>query len=237
MATKKPKRPPATPAKYIRSIVYGGLDGTITTFAIVAGVSGAALSSSIILILGFANLIADGISMAAGDYLSTKSKTEYREAEKKYEKWEVKSRPKTEERGIISWFTRRGMTKKDATTVAKTISKYEKPMIDVTLAVEHGIIGGEESPTKNALVTFSSFIFFGIVPLLTYLFAPYYVMLQVNTFFVASILTAITLFVLGATKARITKKSWIFSGLEMLIIGGIAAGAAYLIGFGISQIV
>lgn len=63
-------------ARYIKSIVYGGLDGIVTTFAIVAGVAGAALSSSVILILGFANLVADGISMAAGDYLSTKSEIE-----------------------------------------------------------------------------------------------------------------------------------------------------------------
>ena len=63
--------------KYIKSVIYGGLDGIITTFAVVAGVAGAALSPAIVLILGFANLIADGISMAVGDYLSTKAEKEY----------------------------------------------------------------------------------------------------------------------------------------------------------------
>ena len=68
--------------KYLKSWIYGGLDGVVTTFAVVAGVVGANLSSAIILILGFANLIADGISMAVGDYLSTKSQGEYYKAEK-----------------------------------------------------------------------------------------------------------------------------------------------------------
>jgi VIT1/CCC1 family predicted Fe2+/Mn2+ transporter len=73
----------------IEDFVYGAIDGSVTTFAVVAGVVGAALSPSIILILGFANLFADGFSMAIGNYLGTKSQKEYIEKERKREEWEI----------------------------------------------------------------------------------------------------------------------------------------------------
>lgn len=72
-----------TGGQYIKSLIYGGLDGTITTFAVVAGVAGASLSAGVVLILGFANLIADGLSMAIGDYLSTRAENEYAASERK----------------------------------------------------------------------------------------------------------------------------------------------------------
>ena len=82
--------------------MYGGLDGIITTFAVVAGVAGASLSSGVVLILGFANLIADGLSMAIGDYLSTKAENEYNKAERAREKWEVENYPEGEKKP--PWF-------------------------------------------------------------------------------------------------------------------------------------
>src|SRR3989338_10774556 len=85
--------------KYIKSFVYGGLDGIITTFAVVAGVTGASLNAGIVLILGFANLTADGISMAFGDYLSTKAEKEYGRAERKKEEKAVQS-PKIEKKSL-----------------------------------------------------------------------------------------------------------------------------------------
>src|SRR3989338_6120932 len=88
--------------KYIKSFIYGGLDGTITTFAVVAGVAGAALSPSIVLILGFANLVADGISIAVGDYLSIKAEKEYGRAEKKREKEHISDSPRLEKKELTS---------------------------------------------------------------------------------------------------------------------------------------
>ncbi|MDP3975671.1 MAG: VIT1/CCC1 transporter family protein, partial [bacterium] len=82
--------------KYLPEAVYGASDGIVTTFAIVSGVVGADLSTSIILILGFANLLADGFSMAAGNYLSIKSEKEYHREEYRREKWEVENYPKGE---------------------------------------------------------------------------------------------------------------------------------------------
>src|SRR3989338_6449578 len=100
--------------KHIKSVVYGGLDGIITTFAVVAGVTGATLSSGIVLILGFANLIADGISMAIGDYLSTKAENEFHEKEKEHEKEEVKRYPEAEKNEMIEFYIKKGINKQDA---------------------------------------------------------------------------------------------------------------------------
>lgn len=80
-ANKTPLQSRSRGGKYIKSLVYGGLDGIITTFAVVSGVAGASLAVRVVIILGFANLLADGISMAVGDYLSTKSENEYAESD------------------------------------------------------------------------------------------------------------------------------------------------------------
>ena len=88
--------------------MYGGLDGIITTFAVVAGVAGASLSAGVVLILGFANLIADGISMAIGDYLSSKSEREYEAAERKREAWEVEHYPEGEKKELVELYEAQG---------------------------------------------------------------------------------------------------------------------------------
>tara|TARA_Y100000310_G_C20575834_1_gene760360 strand:- start:688 stop:1272 length:585 start_codon:yes stop_codon:yes gene_type:complete len=180
------------PAKYIKSIVYGGLDGIITTFAIVAGVAGAALSANIILILGFANLIADGISMAAGDYLGTKSEIE---SHKNKTLW------------------------KDS-KLKRKFSRLDKG----------------KSPIKNSVMTFISFAIFGLIPLLAYVLQTFNSKI-INPFFISIILTAIALFILGSVKTKLTGKNWFKSGAETLVIGGVAASAAYYIGKYISNIV
>lgn len=216
--------------QYIKSFVYGGLDGIITTFAVVAGVAGASLSAGIVLILGFANLIADGLSMAIGDYLSTKAEMEFQKSEREREKWEVEHYPDGEKQEMIELYMDKGITKEDAESMATIISKYQDAWVDVMMVEELGIIENKESPIKNAIVTFFSFAIFGLVPLLSYVVATYIPFIQENTFYLASILTGLTLFVLGALKARFTERNWLVSGLEMLFVGGIAALSAYGIG-------
>jgi VIT1/CCC1 family predicted Fe2+/Mn2+ transporter len=216
--------------RYIKSIVYGGLDGIITTFAVVAGVAGASLPAGVVLILGFANLIADGLSMAIGDYLSSKSEREYQDAERAREAWEVEHYPEGEKRELVEIYEGKGMTPADAKAAVEVISRNPKAWIDIMMVEELGIVGSEESPLGNALATFLSFGFFGFIPLLTHVAATFVPVLRANSFLIASCLTGATLFTLGAVKVRITGKSWILSGAETLIIGGITAAAAYGVG-------
>jgi len=216
--------------EYLKSAVYEGLDGTITTFAVVAGVAGASLSIGIVLILGFANLFADGISIAIGDFLSTKSEREYQTAERKREQWEADNYPQGEKRELVELYTDKGITKTDAKKIVDIISKYKKAWIDIMMVEELGILQSNGSPLKNALVTFASFCIFGFIPLLTFVLSNTIPFIQAIQFQFATFLTCLTLFVLGALKTRFTGRNWIVSGLEMFIVGGIAAGSAYGIG-------
>ena len=154
--------------KYLKSVVYGGLDGIITTFAVVAGVAGASLATGIVLILGFANLIADGISMAIGDYLSTKAERDYNAAERERESWEVENYPEGEKKEMTEIYVGRGMSQEDAATVTEIISRHKKAWIDIMMVEELGIVEDDSSPLKNALASFFSFQVFGFIPLLAF---------------------------------------------------------------------
>ncbi len=216
--------------QYLKSAVYGGLDGIITTFAVVAGVAGAELSAGIVLILGFANLLADGLSMAVGDYLSTKSELEYEKAERQRERWEIDNFPAGEKKEMVELYMAKGLPQEDAQTIVDIFERHKETWVEVMMVEELGIVGTDDSPVRNAVVTFLSFFSFGLVPLLAYVAARAVPSLQVSTFLAASVLTAATLFALGAIKVRITGKNWVKSGLETLAVGGLAAGAAFLVG-------
>ena len=220
----------AEQGQYIKSLIYGGLDGIITTFAIVAGVAGASLSAGIVLIMGFANLIADGLSMAIGDYLSTKAEVEYKQAERERETWEVENYPEGEKQELVELYVQKGVDEEDAIQITELISKNKKAWIDIMMVEELGIVEENESPIMNGLVTFFSFIAFGFVPLMAYVFSRVSQMINIPVFSMACILTGITLFALGVLKVKFTGKNWFVSGLEMLIVGGVAAAAAYGIG-------
>ena len=216
--------------KYIKSLIYGGLDGIITTFAVVAGVAGASLNMGVVLILGFANLIGDGLSMAIGDYLSTKAENEYQQIERERETWEVEHYPEGEKKEMMGIYTSKGMNKEDAHSMVEILSRNKETWISVMMAEELGIVEAEESPIKNAVVTFISFLVFGFIPLGAYVLSLFIAGMESWTFIIACILTATTLFILGALKVKVTMKNWFKSGLEMLIVGGVAAIAAFLIG-------
>lgn len=223
--------------QFIKSVIYGGLDGIITTFAVVAGVAGASLQPAIVLILGFANLIADGISMAIGDYLSTRAEQEYEASERKREEWEVDNYPEGEKTELVELYQSKGLSITEAKELVAIISKNRKVWVDIMMVEELGIVSSDESPLKNALATFLSFASFGFIPLLTYVLGNFIPLLMARSFLFASVLTGLTLFVLGALKTALTTRSWLRSGLEMLLVGGAAAAAAYGIGYILSRIV
>lgn len=239
-SVKAPERHQREAGKYVKSLIYGGVDGIITTFAIVAGVVGANLDFNAILILGFANLLADGLSMGIGDYLSSKSEREYEQGEREREEWEVEHYPEGEIEEMVEIYEDKGISSEDAKAVVEIISKYPKAFVDVMMAEELGIIETDDSPIKNGVATFLSFALFGFVPLITYVIAqlvPYLRDHSDLSFLLACILTGITLFVLGSLKVKVTGKNFIRSGLEMLALGGIAAAAAYGIGFGLRALI
>ena len=94
--------------QYLGEFVYGAIDGTVTTFAVVSGATGASLSPIVVIILGFANLLADGFSMACGNFLSERSQRDFIEKERKREEWEIKAVPAGEREEIREIFRRHG---------------------------------------------------------------------------------------------------------------------------------
>ncbi len=223
--------------KYLKSWVYGGLDGVVTTFAVVAGVVGASLAPSIILIMGFANLIGDGISMAVGDYLSTKSQGEYYKTEKEIEEREAKKNPRKEENEMESVLIKKGFQKADAKKISFLISKNKNYQADTMLHDELGIVYDRVHPERNALATFASFLIFGMIPLVLFIFSLIFNVPIKNAFFWACVLSGLSMFLLGVFKSKITKKNWLKSGLITLLVGGVAATAAYFVGEILSRIV
>eukprot|EP00486_Rosalina_sp_Unknown_P012610 CAMPEP_0201591922 /NCGR_PEP_ID=MMETSP0190_2-20130828/189958_1 /ASSEMBLY_ACC=CAM_ASM_000263 /TAXON_ID=37353 /ORGANISM="Rosalina sp." /LENGTH=275 /DNA_ID=CAMNT_0048050461 /DNA_START=32 /DNA_END=859 /DNA_ORIENTATION=+ len=214
---------------YVKSIIYGGLDGIITTFAIVAGIAGADLTTDVILVLGFANLIADGLSMGIGDYLSEVSEIEYINSEKEREEWEFDNFKEGEIQEMIEIYKEKGVSQEDAEVILRTMSKYPEFFINHMMIQELELQppSGDEQPAKGGLVTLISFLCFGCVPLLSYVaFEAIEFDGYDPKFLISIILTILTLFGLGVFKGKITESSMIKSGLFITINGVFAAGAA-----------
>jgi len=218
--------------RYIAPAVYGASDGIVTTFAVVAGAQGAGLSPLVVLVLGFANLFADGFSMAVGDYISDKSEREYIKTEKAREEWEVKVNPEGERDELREIYRRKGVKEEELESFLDTITSNHDLWIDTMMHEELGLMEDNEgSPLKSAMVTFFSFLIAGFMPLMAFVFSSFISFFADNMFLSASIITALTLFAVGALRYFVTGKKWIISGLEMMVTGGLSAAVAYLVGF------
>jgi vacuolar iron transporter family protein len=217
-------------SQYLGEMVYGGLDGIITTFAVVSGVAGAQLGTSIILILGLANLLADGFSMATGAYLSTKSEQEYYRKEWEREAWEVEHFPDGERAELHEVYRGRGYNEDEARQLVDIQSREPTRWVKAMMLDELGMMEDDGNPFVNGLVTFGAFVVAGAVPLLVYLLGLAFPIPAQVSFPVAIALSGLALFGLGAAKVTVTKLNPIRSGFEMLIVGGLAAGVAYVVG-------
>ena len=217
-------------SQYLGEMVYGGLDGIITTFAVVSGVAGAQLGINVILILGLANLLADGFSMGIGAYLSAKSEREYYERERAREAWEVDRFPEGERAELFDLYRTQGYSEEEARQLVTIKTHDRERWVDSMMLEELGMLKEEKNPLLSGLATVVAFVVAGSVPLLVYLLAMT-VAIPASALFPASIfLSALALFGLGATKVLVTQMSALRSGLEMLLVGGLAAGVAYAVG-------
>ena len=214
----------ATSQSYLRDWIYGGIDGTITTFAVVSGVVGGQLPPLVILILGFANLLADGFSMAASNYLGSKAELEQQQNYQALESKHIEIAPRNEKDEIRQIFRNKGLEGDTLEDVVNAITSNKPLWINTLLQEEYGLSSIIRSPLKAALYTFLSFVFFGLMPLLPYILA------FSNPFFWSCFLTGLEFFIIGSVKSHWSLRSWWYSGIETLTIGTIAAALAYIIG-------
>jgi len=218
---------------YVKSIIYGGLDGIITTFAVVAAVAGSGMEVTVVIVMGFANLFADGLSMGFGDFLSSQAEDAFARNEMKREMWEVENYIEGEKKEMVEIYQGRGMSVEDAELVVRVCAKYEDMFVDMMLVDELGLEPPDDdaNPWKDGAVTFTSFCFFGFFPLAAYcMFGSVGNFDSRALFFISCVLTGVMLFVLGALKSLMTARSWWVSGLEVLFVGSMVAGVAFAIG-------
>ena len=217
--------------QYLGEFVYGAIDGTITTFAVVAGAEGASLSPGIVVILGFANLLADGFSMASGNFLSERTQRDFIEKERKREEWEIENVRDGEVQEIREIFSKKGFRGKDLEKAVEIITSDKKVWVDTMMADELGLLESPKNPLKTAATTYFGFLLIGVIPLLAYVLAYFFDFFRQNTFTMAVVMTFIALFVIGVIKRYVTKNSIWKSAIETVLIGGLAATIAYYVGF------
>ena len=224
---------------HFEDFIYGSFDGSVTTFAVVAGAIGASLSPMVVVILGFANLFADGFSMAVGNYQAVKARLEYIEKERKREEWEIDNMEESERQEIRDIYEKKGFTSDLLDEIVRVITARKKVWVDTMMKEELGLIEGRRQPIDTAISTFTGFNIIGLIPLIPFFF---FFMTESNlsssnTFQYSIIFTAMAFFLIGVMKGRIVKRSLFKSGIYTLSIGGIAAIVAYLVGYLLSLVV
>lgn len=209
---------------YLRDAIYGGIDGAVTTFAAVAGVVGAQLGPSVILVIGFANLVADGFSMAASNYLGTRAEQDDFRRLERVEMRHIELEPLGEEEEVRQIFRKKGFEGDDLNRiVALTIADRDR-WVRTMLTEEYGLPAEVRSPVLAAVTTFAAFAVCGLVPLLAYLAGSVY------AFQISALLTGAVFFGIGEAKSLWSTAGWWNSGLATLAIGAVAAILAFAAG-------
>ncbi|MDP3901320.1 MAG: VIT1/CCC1 transporter family protein [bacterium] len=214
---------------YVPDFVYGANDGIVTTFAVVAGATGALFSPAVIIILGIANLVADGFSMGASSFLSLKSARGFVNAQKTKEEWEVQEYPEIEIKETEFLLGEIGVPSSAASEVAQGIAADKQRWVKFLVREKLGLKDGEDhgSPLRHGMATFAAFLTVGFIPLLPYLLGTG----DHDQFLISVFLSGLAFFLVGAARTLVTDESAWKGGLEILLVGGLAASVAYGLGW------
>lgn len=221
---------------YLGEFVYGGIDGCVTTFAVVAGSVGAGLSSTVIIILGFANLLADGFAMSVGAYLSSKSERDNYQKHKQIEYWEVDNLPEKEREEVREIYEAKGFKGEMLEKVVDVITADRDRWVDVMMKEELEMAEESRSPIIIGTVTYISFILVGLIPLLIYVW-DYVGSVSGDLFVWSSVLTGIGFMIIGILKTSVTQTKVWRGVLETLVLGAIAALVSYFVGDLLGQLI
>jgi VIT1/CCC1 family predicted Fe2+/Mn2+ transporter len=214
---------------YLGDFILGAVDGAVTTFAIVAGAAGAGLSNGVVLVLGFANVLADGFSMAAGNFLRARSDQQNLARFRRMEEVHIDRIPEGEREEIRQIFRGKGFEGEMLERIVKVITEDRKQWVNTMLTEEWGLQLQPPSPWRAGLATMAAFVLAGLVPLLPLLF-----MLQSSagdSFAASCICTGLAFLFIGLIRGRIADEHPLKAGSETLFVGGSAAAVAYLVGW------
>jgi VIT1/CCC1 family predicted Fe2+/Mn2+ transporter len=215
-----------TGSQVVRDVVIGMSDGLTVPFALAAGLSGAVNASHIVVTAGLAEMAAGSISMGLGGYLAARSDTEHYQNERRREEDEIVKMPEAEVMEVAEILNEYGLDQTESTMVVNGLMKRPKAWVDFMMRFELGL---EEPDPKRALSSAltigGSYVAGGLIPLLPYVFIP----TTSSALIVSVVVTLLALFIFGAVKGRFTGVPPLRSGLQTLLIGGIAAAAAFII--------
>ncbi len=224
----------ATEHSYLGDFVLGGIDGAVTTFAIVAGSAGAGLSPGVAIVLGISNIFADGFSMAVSNYLSTKSEHDLLERARRREELHIAHHPEGEREEVRQIFRAKGFEGELLESITDTITQEKVRWVDTMLTEEFGLRLEPASPSRAASATFTAFVVAGLIPLLPLFFSG---LSAGETFAWSSLATGVTFALIGAAKGKVSERPVLRSATETLLIGACAAGLAYVVGVVLRELV
>jgi VIT1/CCC1 family predicted Fe2+/Mn2+ transporter len=211
----------------IREAIFGAQDGLVSTLAVVSTVAGASADRFAILVAGIASGLAGVFSMAAGEYMSSKSQREIFAAQIAGEREEVHERPGEAEAEMAYMLEEDGLPRETAAGMAGTLAQHPEVLLKTMVEKELGLSGehAEGSPAQGALVMGASFGVGAAVPII-----PHLLLSGVPAIWGSAIATAAVLFGIGVLKSRWTRRHWLVSGAEILALGAFAGVAGYLFG-------
>lgn len=213
---------------YVRDWIYGGIDGAVTIFAVVAGVVGADLPARVVLVLGLANLLADGFAMGASNYSGTKAEHDDYHRLLAIERKHIALEPDGEREEIRQIYAAKGFGDDELERIVSVVTADETQWVQTMAVEEYGLSPSPKSPLWAALSTFTAFLLCGLIPLVCYL--------TTSSFTICAGATGITFFAIGAVKSRWALSGWLRSGIETFLIGMSAAALAYAVGFGLKSV-
>ncbi|OGG41620.1 hypothetical protein A2837_00530 [Candidatus Kaiserbacteria bacterium RIFCSPHIGHO2_01_FULL_46_22] len=227
----------STVAAYFKEVIYGGIDGIITTFAVVSGFSGAALSNDatvqasfvIVLLFGLANLFADAVSMGLGNFLSVRAEKDLYNVQRIKERELIRRDPELEVDETVEIMIGKGFSENDARTLAAIYRHNEEYWLDFMMNNEYEMSDPRgDNPALTGFSTFAAFLVFGSIPLL-----PFFFLSDASSsalFQVSAVGTMIALILLGLLKWRVVGTSLWRSVLEVVLVGSVAAVIAFMVG-------
>lgn len=209
---------------WLRPAVFGAMDGLVSNFALIAGVAGGGARPSTVALTGLAGLAAGAFSMAAGEYTSVATQSELAAAEIEVERRELVARPEAELEELAALYVARGVDPALAREVSRQLSLNPELALEIHVREELGVDPHElPRPLVAAGSSFLAFSVGAFAPLAPYLFGG-------SALWPALIVALAGLFLCGAVAAHVTTRSWWFSGIRQLVLGGVAAALTYAIG-------
>jgi VIT1/CCC1 family predicted Fe2+/Mn2+ transporter len=210
----------------VRDVVIGMADGLTVPFALAAGLSGAVSSPRLVVLAGLAEIAAGSIAMGLGGFLAAQGDAEHYASERVREEREIVERARDEEEEIYEIFEQYGVERQASKPVLEALQRQPQAWVDFMMRFELGLEEPQSNRASRSAVTIAlSYVAGGLVPL-----APYMALENLSTALAASVaITLVALFVFGGVKGRLTGAGGIRSAIQTVVIGGIAASAAYLL--------